>query len=288
MAGKGKKGLGTGLNALFGEENVQGEDVSTLPLAKIEPRTEQPREFFDEEALQSLADSIARYGLIQPITVRPLPSGYYQIIAGERRWRAARLAGLTEVPVRMMEADDRTTAELALVENLQREDLNPIEEAKGYQLLIEEYGFTQEEAAKSVGKSRPAVANALRLLNLAPEVMRLVETGELSAGHARALVSVSEPGLQLQAAKEILSKALSVRKAEALAAKVMKKSREEEKEDAPETEDGVDYAKEVSSELSKLFGRKVLLKDKKGNGKIELEYYGADDREFLIEKLKKL
>ena len=288
MAAKEKKGLGAGLGALFGEENVQGEDVSTLPLAKIEPRTEQPREFFDEEALQSLADSIARYGLIQPITVRPLPSGYYQIIAGERRWRAARLAGLTEVPVRMMEADDRTTAELALVENLQREDLNPIEEAKGYQLLIEEYGFTQEEAAKSVGESRPAVANALRLLNLAPEVMRLVETGELSAGHARALVSVSEPGLQLQAAKEILSKALSVRKAEALAAKVLKKSREEEKEDAPETEDGVDYAKEVSSELSKLFGRKVSLKDKKGNGKIELEYYGADDREFLIEKLKKL
>ena len=288
MAAKEKKGLGAGLGALFGEDNVQGEDVSTLPLAKIEPRTEQPREFFDEEALQSLADSIARYGLIQPITVRPLSSGYYQIIAGERRWRAARLAGLTEVPVRMMEADDRTTAELALVENLQREDLNPIEEAKGYQLLIEEYGFTQEEAAKSVGKSRPAVANALRLLNLAPEVMRLVETGELSAGHARALVSVSEPGLQLQAAKEILSKALSVRKAEALAAKVLKKSREEEKEDAPETEDGVDYAKEVSSELSKLFGRKVLLKDKKGNGKIELEYYGADDREFLIEKLKKL
>ena len=288
MAAKEKKGLGAGLGALFGEENVQGEDVSTLPLAKIEPRTEQPREFFDEEALQSLADSIARYGLIQPITVRPLPSGYYQIIAGERRWRAARLAGLTEVPVRMMEADDRTTAELALVENLQREDLNPIEEAKGYQLLIEEYGFTQEEAAKSVGKSRPAVANALRLLNLAPEVMRLVETGELSAGHARALVSVSEPGLQLQAAKEILSKALSVRKAEALAAKVLKKSREEEKEDAPETEDGVDYAKEVSSELSKLFGSKVSLKDKKGNGKIELEYYGADDREFLIEKLKKL
>ena len=286
MAAKEKKGLGAGLGALFGEDNVQGEDVSTLPLAKIEPRTEQPREFFDEEALQSLADSIARYGLIQPITVRPLPSGYYQIIAGERRWRAARLAGLTEVPVRIMEADDRTTAELALVENLQREDLNPIEEAKGYQLLIEEYGFTQEEAAKSVGKSRPAVANALRLLNLAPEVMRLVETGELSAGHARALVSVSEPGLQLQAAKEILSKALSVRKAEALAAKVLKKSREEEKEDSPE--DGVDYAKEVSSELSKLFGRKVSLKDKKGNGKIELEYYGADDREFLIEKLKKL
>ena len=288
MAAKEKKGLGAGLGALFGEENVQGEDVSTLPLAKIEPRIQQPREVFDEQALQSLADSIARYGLIQPITVRPLPSGYYQIIAGERRWRAARLAGLTEVPVRMMEADDRTTAELALVENLQREDLNPIEEAKGYQLLIEEYGFTQEEAAKSVGKSRPAVANSLRLLNLSPEVMHLVETGELSAGHARALVSVSEPSLQLQAAKEILSKALSVRKAEALAAKVLKKSKEAERETVLETDDGVDYAKEVSSELTKSLGRKVQVKDKKGNGKIEIEYYGADDREFLISKLKKL
>lgn len=288
MAAKEKKGLGAGLGALFGEENVQGEDVSTLPLAKIEPRTEQPREVFDEEALQSLADSISRYGLIQPITVRPLDSGYYQIIAGERRWRAARLAGLTEVPVRIMEADDRTTAELALVENLQREDLNPIEEAKGYQLLIEEYGFTQEEAAKSVGKSRPAVANSLRLLNLSPEVLHLVETGELSAGHARALISVSEPVLQLQAAKEILSKALSVRKAEALAAKVLKKSREEAKEDSEEEDDGVDYAKEVSSELTKSMGRKVSLKDKKGRGKIELEYYGADDREFLIAKLKKI
>ncbi len=288
MAAKEKKGLGAGLGALFGEENVQGEDVSTLPLAKIEPRIQQPREVFDEQALQSLADSIARYGLIQPITVRPLDSGYYQIIAGERRWRAARLAGLTEVPVRIMEADDRTTAELALVENLQREDLNPIEEAKGYQLLIEEYGFTQEEAAKSVGKSRPAVANSLRLLNLSPEVMHLVETGELSAGHARALVSVSEPTLQLQAAKEILSKALSVRKAEALAAKVLKKSKETEKEVVLGEDDGVDYAKEVSSELTKSLGRKVQIKDKKGNGKIELEYYGADDREFLISKLKKL
>ena len=288
MAAKEKKGLGAGLGALFGEENVQGEDVSTLPLAKIEPRTEQPREVFDEEALQSLADSISRYGLIQPITVRPLDSGYYQIIAGERRWRAARLAGLTEVPVRIMEADDRTTAELALVENLQREDLNPIEEAKGYQLLIEEYGFTQEEAAKSVGKSRPAVANSLRLLNLSPEVLHLVETGELSAGHARALISVSEPVLQLQAAKEILSKALSVRKAEALAAKVLKKSREEVKEDSEEEDNGVDYAKEVSSELTKSMGRKVSVKDKKGRGKIELEYYGADDREFLIAKLKKI
>ena len=287
MAGKDKKALGTGLTALFGEENVEGQDVSTLPLSKIEPRIRQPREVFDEEALQSLADSIERYGLIQPITVRPLETGFYQIIAGERRWRASRLAGLTEVPVRIMEADDRTTAELALVENLQREDLNPIEEAKGYQTLIEEYGFTQEEAAKSVGKSRPAVANSLRLLNLSPEVIHLVETGELSAGHARALIGITNPALQLKTAKEILSRALSVRKAEAMAAKVLKKSREE-----PETpgfeEEPIDYARELSDELTKALGRRVVIRDKKGKGSIELDYYDADDRENLVAKIRKM
>ena len=287
MAAKEKKGLGMGLTALFGEENVDVQNASTLPLTKIEPRIQQPREVFDEEALQSLADSIQRYGLIQPITVRPLENGYYQIIAGERRWRASRLAGLTEVPVRIMEADDRTTAELALVENLQREDLNPIEEAKGYQTLIEEYGFTQEEAAKSVGKSRPAVANSLRLLNLSEEVMRLVETGELSAGHARALISISDPKLQLQAAKEILSKSLSVRKAEAMAAKVLKKSREEKEEPKIE-EEPIDYARELGEELTKILGRKVIIRDKKGKGSIELDYYDADDRERLISKIRKM
>ena len=276
-----------GLTALFGEENVDVQNASTLPLTKIEPRLQQPREVFDEEALQSLADSIQRYGLIQPITVRPLENGFYQIIAGERRWRASRLAGLTEVPVRIMEADDRTTAELALVENLQREDLNPIEEAKGYRTLIEEYGFTQEEAAKSVGKSRPAVANSLRLLNLSEEVMRLVETGELSAGHARALISISDPKLQLQAAKEILSKSLSVRKAEAMAAKVLKKSREEKEEPKIE-EEPIDYARELGEELTKILGRKVIIRDKKGKGSIELDYYDADDRERLISKIRKM
>lgn len=287
MAAKEKKGLGMGLTALFGEENVDVQNASTLPLTKIEPRIQQPREVFDEEALQSLADSIQRYGLIQPITVRPLENGFYQIIAGERRWRASRLAGLTEVPVRIMEADDRTTAELALVENLQREDLNPIEEAKGYRTLIEEYGFTQEEAAKSVGKSRPAVANSLRLLNLSEEVMRLVETGELSAGHARALISISDPKLQLQAAKEILSKSLSVRKAEAMAAKVLKKSREEKEEPKIE-EEPIDYARELGDELTKILGRKVIIRDKKGKGSIELDYYDADDRERLISKIRKM
>lgn len=187
MAAKNMKGLGTGLGVLFGqdEENEKDSQLLTLPISKVEPRLEQPREYFDQEALQELADSIAQYGLIQPITARKLDSGYYQIIAGERRWRAARLAGLQEVPVRVIEADDRRTAELALVENLQREDLNPVEEAKGYKTLMEEYGLTQEETAKSVGRSRPAVANALRLLSLSKPVLELLEKGELSAGHAR-------------------------------------------------------------------------------------------------------
>ena len=287
MAAKERKALGTGLSALFGEDELNENEISSLPIAKIEPRVEQPRDYFDEEALQALSESIARYGVLQPITVRLLDSGYYQIIAGERRWRASRLAGLTEVPVRIIEADDRTTAELALVENLQREDLNPIEEAKGYKTLIEDYGLTQEEAAKSVGKSRPAVANSLRLLNLSEEVLALVEKGEISAGHARALVSVQDPAVQFAAAKEIIAKSLSVRKAEALAAKAVKRSTAVQEEPEP-AEKEVDYAKEISSELTKLLGRKVTLTDGKNTGKIEIEFYGADDRENLIAALKAL
>ena len=237
------------------------------------------------EALEALADSIRQYGLIQPITVRKLDSGYYQIIAGERRWRASRLAGLTEVPVRVIEADDRRTAELALVENLQREDLNPIEEAKGYKLLIEEYGLTQEDAARSVGRSRPAVTNAMRLLMLTPPVMEMVEKGKLSAGHARAILSVSEPSKQLAAANEIIKKNYSVRKAEQLAARIAREPRQAPEESG---EISVDYAAEISNELSKKLGRKVKLIDGKRNGKIEIEFYGADDREALIEKLLKL
>ena len=174
---KEKKGLGVGLDILFGSDSFDDSEseLLTLPISKVEPRLEQPREHFDEEALAALADSIEQYGLIQPITVRKLDTGYYQIIAGERRWRASRLAGLTEVPVRVIEADDRRTAELALVENLQREDLNPIEEAKGFKLLIDEYGLTQDEAAKSVGRSRPAVTNSLRLLSLSKSVLEMVE-----------------------------------------------------------------------------------------------------------------
>lgn len=286
MAAKEKKGLGTGLGVLFGADEFDDEaEQLTLPISKVEPRSEQPREYFDQEALEALADSIRQYGLIQPITVRKLDSGYYQIIAGERRWRASRLAGLTEVPVRVIEADDRRTAELALVENLQREDLNPIEEAKGYKLLIEEYGLTQEDAARSVGRSRPAVTNAMRLLMLTPPVMEMVEKGKLSAGHARAILSVSEPSKQLAAANEILKKNYSVRKAEQLAARIAREPRQAPEESG---EISVDYAAEISNELSKKLGRKVKLIDGKRNGKIEIEFYGADDREALIEKILKL
>lgn len=286
MAAKEKKGLGTGLGVLFGADEFDDEaEQLTLPISKVEPRSEQPREYFDQESLEALADSIRQYGLIQPITVRKLDSGYYQIIAGERRWRASRLAGLTEVPVRVIEADDRRTAELALVENLQREDLNPIEEAKGYKLLIEEYGLTQEDAARSVGRSRPAVTNAMRLLMLTPPVMEMVEKGKLSAGHARAILSVSEPSKQLAAANEIIKKNYSVRKAEQFAARIAREPRQAPEESG---EISVDYAAEISNELSKKLGRKVKLIDGKRNGKIEIEFYGADDREALIEKLLKL
>lgn len=288
MAGKDRKALGTGLSALFGDISSPDEEMTFLPLSRIEPREEQPRNVFDEETLQTLADSISRYGVLQPITVRLLNSGYYQIIAGERRWRASRMAGLTEVPVRIIEADDRTTAELALVENLQREDLNPIEEAKGYKTLIEDYGLTQEDAAKSVGKSRPAVSNALRLLNLSPEVLHLVETGDLSAGHARALLSIQNEEIQLQAAKEIMAKALSVRKAEALASKALKKISESEESRQKSDPTEIDYAKEISTLLTKKLGRKVTLTEGRNSGKIELEFYDADDREMLIAQLSSI
>ena len=286
MAAKNNKGLGIGLDALFGGNDIDEaeSELLHLPISKVEPRLEQPREYFDEDALQELADSIAQYGLIQPITVRKLNTGYYQIIAGERRWRASRLAGLTEVPVRVIEADDRRTAELALVENLQREDLNPIEEAKGYRTLIEEYGLTQEEAAKSVGRSRPAITNAMRLLSLSAPVLEMVEKGELSAGHARALVPISDEKLQLDAANEVRNKNLSVRKTEQLAARLTKEPKAEKPASDPLA---VDYSAEVSNQLTAALGRRVRLVDGKKTGRIEIEFYGADDREALIALLQR-
>ena len=285
MAAKEKKGLGTGLGVLFGEDTYTDEnELKQLPVSRLEPRREQPRTVFDDAALQELAESLRRYGVIQPVTARKLDNGFYQIIAGERRRRAARLAGLEEIPVRVIEADDRRTAELALVENLQREDLNPIEEARGYQALIDEYGMTQEEAAQSVGRSRPAITNALRLLSLSPAVLSLVEEGKLSAGHARALLPITEEKAQKAAADEVLKKSLSVRRTEQLAARQLKEKKAPETAKGP---DGVDYAADVSETLSALLGRRVRLVEGRSAGRIELSFYGADDREALIAELEK-
>ncbi len=291
MAKDSKKGLGTGLSALFGEDFLADEESGELlylPIAKVEPRAEQPRTRFDDNALQELADSIAQYGLIQPITVRKLDSGYYQIIAGERRWRASRMAGLAEVPVRVIEADDRRVAELALVENLQREDLNPIEEAMGYKALIEEYGLTQDEAAKSVGKSRPAITNSMRLLSLGEKVLEMVEKGMLSAGHARALLPIESAELQHELAQQVISDGLSVRKTEQLAAKTLKKLRTPEKKADEGDEIVVDYIAETSNMLSSSLARKVSIEQGKRRGKIVLEYYDSDDREALISNLMRM
>ena len=286
MAAKEKKGLGTGLGILFGEDAYTDEnELKLLPLGKLEPRQTQPRSVFDDEALQELAESVKRYGVIQPVTARKLSSGYYQIIAGERRWRAARLAGLEEIPVRVIEADDRRTAELALVENLQREDLNPIEEARGYRSLIDDYGLTQEEAAQSVGRSRPAIANALRLLSLDAQTLALVEDGKLSAGHARALLPIADEKARAAAANEVVKKGLSVRKTELLAARRVREAAQEKRNGSP---DGVDYAADVSEQLSSLLGRRVRLVEGRSAGRIELSFYGADDREALIADLEKI
>ena len=282
MAKKG--GLGSGLGALFGEPEPTpgvGPD-STLPISRIEPRSDQPRSRFDGDALEELTESIRQHGLIQPITVRKLDEGYYPIIAGERRWRAARAAGLSEVPVRIIEADDRQAMELALVENLQREDLNPIEEARGYRTLMQEYGLTQADAAAAVGKSRPAVANALRLLSLSEPVAQLVEEGRLSAGHARALLPIQDARRLQEAAQTVIDRHLSVRQTEALAARLAKGPPRSVPVDSPT----VDYIRELERELENALGRKVRLVDGKKKGRIELEYYGAEDREKLIENLR--
>ena len=285
MASKKPSGLGRGLGALLGDDVLKTETTGSLylPISQVESCSSQPRKSFDEASLAELADSIREHGIIQPLTVRKLSSGYYQIIAGERRWRAARIAGLQEVPVIVMEADDRKAAELAMIENLQREDLNPMEEAAGYQSLIDNYHMTQEEAASRVGKSRSAVANALRLLGLTPAVRKLVEAGTLSAGHARALLPLS-PNLQESAAGAVVSGGLSVRQTEALAKKLAADKKAPKKPVAK----GVDYAAEAQKELSSKLGRGVKIVSGRKKGRIELEYYGLDDLNDLLEALSLL
>lgn len=282
MASKRPSGLGKGLGALLGDDVMKTESSGSLsvPISQVESYSGQPRKHFDEESLQELADSITEHGIIQPLTVRKLSSGYYQIIAGERRWRAARLAGLQEVPVIVMEADDRKAAELAMIENLQREDLNPMEEAAGFQSLIETYHMTQEEAAQRVGKSRSAVTNALRLLGLSPSVRKLVEENKLTAGHARALVPLS-PSLQESAANAIIAGGLSVRQTEAL----VKRLSAEKKESKKPRSDEVDYLSEAQNELKAKLCRGVKIVSGRKKGRIELEYYGLDDLNDLLDAL---
>ena len=282
MASKKPSGLGRGLGALLGDDVMKTESSGSLslPISQVETCSSQPRKRFDDESLQELADSISQHGIIQPLTVRKLSSGYYQIIAGERRWRAARLAGLQEVPVIVIEADDRKAAELAMIENLQQEDLNPMEEAAGFQSLIESYHMTQEEAAQRVGKSRSAVTNALRLLGLTPSVRKLVEEGKLSAGHARALVPLS-PSLQESAANAIVSGGLSVRQTEAL----VKRLSAEKKEAQAKDPDEVDYLAEAQNELKARLCRGVKIVPGRKKGRIELEYYGVDDLNDLLDAL---
>ena len=283
------KGLGKGLGALLGDfEEVTTEKTpyQLLPIYKVEPNPDQPRRDFDEEELQALADSIAEHGIIQPLTVRELKSGYYQIIAGERRWRAARLANLSEVPVVVIEADDKKAMELALIENLQRQDLNPVEEALGYKSLMEDYGMTQEDAAKRVGKSRPAVTNALRLLNLTDEVLSKVRSGELTAGHARAVLTIKSEKKQLAAAQKIMALGLSVRQAELLC-------RNMAKEPIPADPDlgtlmKIDYVAECEKQLSKHLGRGVKIVNGKRKGRFELEFYGQEDLQVLLDALMKI
>ena len=281
-----QKGLGKGLGALLGDFNevpTEKSPYQLLPIYKVEPNKDQPRQDFDEEELQALADSIAEHGVIQPLTVRELSSGYYQIIAGERRWRAARLAGLKEIPAVIIEADNRKVMELALIENLQRQDLNPVEEALGYQVLIADYGLTQEEAAKRVGKSRPAVANALRLLNLCPEVLLMLREGRLSPGHARAILTLKSEKKQQEVAQKICALDLSVRQAELLC-----KNIDKEPAKTPAPTFAVDYIGECEKSLSKHLGRGVKIINGKRKGKFELEFYGQDDLQNLLDALLKL
>ena len=282
-----RKGLGKGLGALIGDYNEQpdapSEGAVTLPLQKIEPNPLQPRKTFNPEELDSLADSIRMHGIIQPLTVRRLPSGFYQIIAGERRWRAARMAGLSEIPVVVIEADDKKAMELALIENLQRADLNPIEEAQGYQQLMTDYGMTQELAAERVGKSRPAVANALRLLSLCPAVLELVEQGRLSAGHARALLAIKSAPEQYAVAMKVINLQLSVRQTENMCKNLTRKPKQEQPKPI-----AVDYIAECEKTLSKRLSRGVRIVNGKRKGRVELEYYGEEDLQQLYELLERL
>jgi len=278
-----KKGLGKGLDALFGDtaDDKTARDFEYLPLQRIEPKQSQPRTVFEEGRISELTDSIREHGVLSPIMVRSIGDGYYQIIAGERRWRAAREAGLSQVPARVVIADDKTALQLAMVENLQREDLSPIEEARGYKALMEEFEMTQDEVAQSVSKSRPAVANSLRLLTLPGELIELVLRKELSAGSARALLSLKDEKRINETAQLALQYEMSVREVEAL----VRKQNKEKSERSIHRNFEVNYLFEAQNRLSSAMGRRVTIKQGKGKGKIELEYYDQEDFDNLFDVL---
>ncbi len=273
------RGLGRGLDAIFAENTVETGGAVTLRLSEIEPNRNQPRKEFDEAALSELADSISEHGLLQPILVRPMPDGGYRIVAGERRWRACRMAGLSEIPAVIRELSELESAQIALVENLQREDLNPLEEAEGYGVLIETYGMTQEEAAKTVGKSRPAVANALRLLSLPESVKTLLREGKLSTGHARALLTIEDASQIEKAALLITEKGLSVRAAERLA-------REKKRRKKPENPHRNILFSEAELALREQLGRKVSINGTRKKGTLQIEFYGEEDLKELLKSFR--
>ncbi len=277
-----KKGLGSGLDALFGGDlPPEEENLRSLPISKIEPSEHQPRESFDGEKLEALADSIRSHGIIQPITVRRLEGDRYQIIAGERRWRASRMAGLDELPARIVDADDREAMVLALVENLQREDLNPVEQARGLRRLMEEYGCTQEGAAELVGCSRPALTNALRLLALPEPVLAMLEDGRLSAGHGRALLALGDAQRIQGAAEAVIRDQLSVRQTEALVRKLLTPPKKAE----PKKTDDAIYVKALEEKLTRSFNRRVRIVSGARKGRLEIEYYGNEDLDALLRAL---
>lgn len=285
------RGLGKGLGALMGDAALQPESSGTLnlPISQVQPALNQPRKRFEETALSDLADSIRTYGVIQPLTVRRLSSGYYQIIAGERRWRAAKEAGLKEVPAVVIEADDRKAAELAMIENLQREDLNPIEEARGYKVLMEDFGLTQEELSLRMGKSRPAIANATRLLDLPDAVCQLLEEGKITAGHARAILSLPTATLQRSLAQEVVDGDLSVRQTEATAKKMLRALRDDEEDPVKAAADPYKmYRDAAAKELSDRLGRKVTILHGVKKGKLEMEYYDDNDLNDLLDLLEQI
>ncbi|MGN1421101.1 MAG: ParB/RepB/Spo0J family partition protein [Eubacterium sp.] len=279
---KKQTGLGKGLGALMLENSVdEMVATNTLPLNEIVPNKEQPRKTFDEGALQELADSITQHGVLQPLLVRPLPAGGYQLVAGERRWRASRIAGLKEVPVVIKELSDVETMEIAIIENLQREDLNPIEEAEGLQALIDRCGFTQEEVAVSVGKSRPAIANSLRLLKLPQEVRDMTRNGEISAGHARALLAFDNEAMIYEAAESIIRNNLTVRDVERMA-KIAEKTGTTTRSRNKRRDSFYD---EVELSLTEVLGRKVKVYNGRGRGTLEIEFYSAEDLKEIANKL---